>query len=155
MVTHSSILAWRIPWTEKPVGYSPWGRKESDTTERLLSLKMSVINTYHNGVSPVTFWFPSAYKGYVQTTLQSIKYAIAYLKGQCTYLNQKNDLLLKNANHHLTMQSCHRCSIYKKQNICQVYETKYACIINLQKKSREKIRHYGKCVIFIVLIFII
>ena len=20
--THSSILAWRIPWTEKPVGYS-------------------------------------------------------------------------------------------------------------------------------------
>ena len=34
MVTHSSILAWRIPWTEEPGGlYSPWGRKESDTTE--------------------------------------------------------------------------------------------------------------------------
>ena len=32
-VTYSSILAWRIPWTEKP--RSPWGRKESDTTERL------------------------------------------------------------------------------------------------------------------------
>ena len=29
-VTHSSILAWRIPWTV----YSPWGCKESDTTER-------------------------------------------------------------------------------------------------------------------------
>ena len=29
MATHSSILAWKIPW----VGYSPWGRKESDTTE--------------------------------------------------------------------------------------------------------------------------
>ena len=28
--THSSILAWRIPWM-----YSPWGRKESDMTERL------------------------------------------------------------------------------------------------------------------------
>ena len=27
--THSSILAWRIPWI------SPWGRKELDTTERL------------------------------------------------------------------------------------------------------------------------
>ena len=25
MATHSSILAWRIPWTE---GYSPWGHKE-------------------------------------------------------------------------------------------------------------------------------
>ena len=28
---HSSILAWRIPWTE--VGYSPGVHKESDTTE--------------------------------------------------------------------------------------------------------------------------
>ena len=35
MVTHSSILAWRIPWMEKPVGYSPGGRKELDMTERL------------------------------------------------------------------------------------------------------------------------
>ena len=35
MATHSSILAWRIPWTEEPSGYSPRGRKESDTTERL------------------------------------------------------------------------------------------------------------------------
>ena len=35
MATHSSTLAWQIPWTEEPVGYSPWGRKESDTTERL------------------------------------------------------------------------------------------------------------------------
>ena len=23
MATHSSILAWRIPWTEDPVGYNP------------------------------------------------------------------------------------------------------------------------------------
>ena len=30
---HSSILAWRIPWTEGLVGYSPWGRKELDMTE--------------------------------------------------------------------------------------------------------------------------
>jgi len=35
MATHSSILAWRIPWAEELTGYSPWGRKESDTTERL------------------------------------------------------------------------------------------------------------------------
>ena len=33
MVTHSSILAWRIPWTEEPVGYSSQGCKESDKTE--------------------------------------------------------------------------------------------------------------------------
>ena len=30
MATHSSVLAWRIPWTN-----SPWGHKESDTTEQL------------------------------------------------------------------------------------------------------------------------
>ena len=36
MATHSSILAWRILWTEEPGGlYSPWGHKELDTTERL------------------------------------------------------------------------------------------------------------------------
>ena len=36
MASHSSILAWRIPWTEEPRGlYSPWGRKESDMTEQL------------------------------------------------------------------------------------------------------------------------
>ena len=33
MATHSSILAWRIPWTENLVGCSPWGHKESDITE--------------------------------------------------------------------------------------------------------------------------
>ena len=36
MATCSSILAWRIPWTEEPgEGYSPWDCKESDTTEQL------------------------------------------------------------------------------------------------------------------------
>ena len=33
MATHSSILDWKIPWTEEPVGYSPRGHRESDTTE--------------------------------------------------------------------------------------------------------------------------
>ena len=32
--THSSILAWRIPGQRGLVSYSPWGRKESDTTEQ-------------------------------------------------------------------------------------------------------------------------
>ena len=35
MVTDSSIPAWRILWTENLAGYSPWGHKELDTTERL------------------------------------------------------------------------------------------------------------------------
>jgi len=32
MATHSSILAWRMPWTEEPGGYSLWGREELDMT---------------------------------------------------------------------------------------------------------------------------
>ena len=38
MATHSSILAWKIPWTEEPVSYHPWGHKESDMTEPLSML---------------------------------------------------------------------------------------------------------------------
>ena len=33
---HSSVLAWRTPWTEEPMGYSPWGPKDLDTTEQLI-----------------------------------------------------------------------------------------------------------------------
>jgi len=33
IATHSSILVWRIPWTEEPGGYSPQGCKESNTAE--------------------------------------------------------------------------------------------------------------------------
>ena len=49
MATHSSILAWEIPWIEEPwwatvhtiskrslVGYSPWSHKELDTAEYVL-----------------------------------------------------------------------------------------------------------------------
>ena len=43
MATHSGILAWRIPWKTRLVGYiSPWGRKESDRTEQLHSLTHSL-----------------------------------------------------------------------------------------------------------------
>ena len=33
MTTYSSILAWRIPWAEEPMGYSPQDPKELDITE--------------------------------------------------------------------------------------------------------------------------
>ena len=34
MATHSSIHAWRIPWTEEPGGLQFMGHKELDTTEQ-------------------------------------------------------------------------------------------------------------------------
>ena len=33
MATHSSVLAWGIPWTEEPWVYSPWGHKGLDKTD--------------------------------------------------------------------------------------------------------------------------
>ena len=36
MAIHYSSLAWIILWTEEPGGLSPWGSKESDTTEQLI-----------------------------------------------------------------------------------------------------------------------
>ena len=35
METHSSILAWKFPWTEEPGRQQSMVSKESDTTERL------------------------------------------------------------------------------------------------------------------------
>ena len=35
MATHSSILAWRTPWTEESVRLQSMGSQESDMTERL------------------------------------------------------------------------------------------------------------------------
>ena len=35
MATHSSTLAWKIPWAEEPIGCSPQGCEELATTERL------------------------------------------------------------------------------------------------------------------------
>ena len=33
MAIHSSILSWKLLWTEDPRGYSPWGCKESDRSD--------------------------------------------------------------------------------------------------------------------------
>ena len=39
METHSSTLAWKIPWTEEPIGLQSMGLKESDTTKQLSSIQ--------------------------------------------------------------------------------------------------------------------
>ena len=44
MATHSSILSWRIPMDRGAWQTSPWGRKESDTTERpTVSLSFRIL----------------------------------------------------------------------------------------------------------------
>ena len=60
MATHSSILAWRIPWTEELGGLQSTGRKESYTTERLhftfFHLKHK-IESYHFSGNPTPCFY--------------------------------------------------------------------------------------------------
>ena len=55
MATHSSILAWRTPWTEEPGGLLSQGYKESDSTEHLNKKDNSpvhlAISCYHLAAS--------------------------------------------------------------------------------------------------------
>ena len=49
MAIHSSILAWRIPWSL--TGYSPWGHKELDMTEQLTvytPMKIFILKFWEN-----------------------------------------------------------------------------------------------------------
>ena len=48
MAAYSSILAWKIPWTEDPGRLSPWGRKELDTTEQF-HFHFSLLGRDNNG----------------------------------------------------------------------------------------------------------
>ena len=43
METHSSILAWEIPWTEEPGRLQSVESEESDTTERLRTADIKVL----------------------------------------------------------------------------------------------------------------
>ena len=69
MATHSSTLAWKIHGWRNVVGYSSWGRKESDMTEQLhfLSLRyyiaqapsliytaLDVLSTSFHQVTPLS-----------------------------------------------------------------------------------------------------
>ena len=53
MATHSSILAWRIPWQRILVGYSPWSHKESDIAKQLP----------HSLLPKISFGLPSGSAG--------------------------------------------------------------------------------------------
>ena len=42
--THSGTLAWKIPWTESLVGYSPWGCKDKTELFHFEKLLVGVRN---------------------------------------------------------------------------------------------------------------
>ena len=48
MATHSSILTWRIPWTEEPGGLQTMGLQKSDTTSWLNNNNTSFIYQFNS-----------------------------------------------------------------------------------------------------------
>ena len=71
MATHSSILAWRVLWTEEPGRLQSTGHKESDTTEAMehpahILFPMVVVPIYipinSGGESPLLHILSSIYR---------------------------------------------------------------------------------------------
>ena len=54
MATHSSTLAWKIPWMGEPGRLQMWSHKESDTTEQLHFL--SLCSIYFRGMYQLLFF---------------------------------------------------------------------------------------------------
>ena len=62
MATHSSILAWRIPWTKEPGGLQSMGSLESDTTE-VTSLSLFTFMHWRRKWQPTPVFLPGESQG--------------------------------------------------------------------------------------------
>ena len=67
MATHSSILAWRIPWTEEPGRLQSMGSQELDTTEQLPLILIPCSQNWCEGQMRYCIYF-THYK--IQLTLE-------------------------------------------------------------------------------------
>ena len=85
MATHSSILAWRIPWMEELGGLQSTGHKELDTTERLHFHFSFFNNTRDN--------FTRGYHQMVNSKIRLITFSVVK-DGEAVYSQQKQDLQL-------------------------------------------------------------
>ena len=56
MATHSSILAWEIPWTEEPGGLQSMGWKELDTTEQPTHVHACTHTHTHTHTLGLLWW---------------------------------------------------------------------------------------------------
>ena len=65
MATHSSVFAWRIPWTKKPCGLHPCGCKELDKTGGLTLHSMKIKIKYN-------FYSPALKEHFLQKELLNL-----------------------------------------------------------------------------------
>ena len=59
MAMHSSILGWKIPWSEEPGWLHSWSRKEEDTTEQLSTHTCVSVLLCSVAQSCLTLWNPT------------------------------------------------------------------------------------------------
>ena len=68
MGTHSSILAWRIPWTEKPGGLQSRGSQESDN---LRKTQGNQINIFKINIKNIKYFLREhIFKTYINKNLK-------------------------------------------------------------------------------------
>jgi len=76
MATHSSILAWRIPWVEESdglQGYSLWDRKDLYMTEQLTYTLIVLMYLFHSLGTGDQSYFP-CFKFLGQPNIAAIMY---------------------------------------------------------------------------------
>ena len=61
MAPHSNTLAWKIHGQRSLVGYSPWGREETDTTS--LSLSLFTFMHWRRKWQPTPVFLPGESQG--------------------------------------------------------------------------------------------
>ena len=93
MATHSSILAWKIPWTEEPGGLQPTGSKRV-RHNWVTSLSLSVLSQHH----PVQ----------ARWTMKTSQ----WWSWDTTGLQTSKELLLRYSKHKCTL---HKCSYVKER----------------------------------------
>ena len=81
MAAHSSILAWRIPWTEEPGGLQSVGIIESDPTERL-----NTFTSDHQALDPGD-WRSLVYRRHTMARLSNFPLLLDHNCGTGLWVN--------------------------------------------------------------------
>ena len=79
MATHSSVLAWRIPWTEEHGRLQSMGHKESDMTERVSTGTCNTAIPFHYFV----YGYPVFPTLFIKETIHSPLYILGTLVKDC------------------------------------------------------------------------
>ena len=91
MATHSSILAFRITWTESLVGYSPWshnvGHDSVTNASLLISIKEAFLDFDKNGINLlINLWRTDIFvESYMSILWLAFLYSFDFLSVFCNY----------------------------------------------------------------------